>query len=213
MAWLLTATSIVWNLVEAVVAVMSGLLARSVALVGFGLDSLIEVSSATIIAWWLARQCDDEAVNAHRERLAVRLIALSFLGISAYVTWDAVMKLAGRDDAPERSWLGIGLLAASLLVMPALAWAKRRVATRLGSVALHADASETQLCSYLSAVVLVGLLANGMLGWWWMDPVAGLVVAGLAGYEGMKTWMSGDLCGAEARVPCLVTCCPACPLV
>ncbi len=212
MASALTAFTILWNVVEALVALVSGIVARSIALVSFGLDSLVEVSSATVIAWWLARHGDDEAANVQRERLAVRLIAFSFLGIAAYVVWDATMKLTGHDEAPERSWAGVAIVAASLVVMPALAWAKRRVAARLGSVALRADASETQLCSYLSAVVLVGLLANGLLGWWWLDPIAGLAVAGIAGYEGVRTWMNGDLCGAREAMPCLTSCCPACPL-
>jgi divalent metal cation (Fe/Co/Zn/Cd) transporter len=212
MAWGLTAFTIVWNVLEAGVAISSGIVARSIALVSFGLDSLVEVSSATVIAWWLARHGDDEAAHEERERVAVRLIAVSFFGIAAYVVWDATLKLTGHDEAPERSWVGIGLVAASIVVMPALAMAKRRVATRLGSVALHADAAETQLCSYLSAIVLVGLLANGVLGWWWLDPIAGLVVAGIATHEGIRTWTSGDLCGA-APASCLISCCPACPIV
>jgi divalent metal cation (Fe/Co/Zn/Cd) transporter len=177
-----------------VIAVVSGLLAGSIALVGFGLDSVVEVSSAVVIAWRLSRQGDDHAANERAERRAVRMIALSFLAIAAYVTYDSLTKLLGISDRPEHSTVGLILVGLSLLVMPTLAWAKRRVATGLNSVALKADAAETQLCTYLSAVVLVGLAANGLFGWWWMDPLAGLFVAGLAAKEGREAWNSGDLC-------------------
>jgi divalent metal cation (Fe/Co/Zn/Cd) transporter len=193
-AWWLTALTIGWNSLEAVVAIASGLLAGSIALVGFGLDSVVEVSSAVVIAWRLSRQGADHAANERAERRAVRLIALSFLAIAAYVTYDAVTTLLGIGDEPEHSPVGLALVALSLVVMPTLAWAKRRVAAGLGSPALKADAAETQLCTYLSAVVLVGLAANGLLGWWWMDPLAGLAVAGLALKEGREAWTSGDLC-------------------
>jgi divalent metal cation (Fe/Co/Zn/Cd) transporter len=193
-AWWLTALTIGWNSLEAVVAIASGLLAGSIALVGFGLDSVVEVSSALVIAWRLSRQGADHAANERAERRAVRLIALSFLAIAAYVTYDAVTTLLGIGDEPEHSPVGLALVALSLVVMPTLAWAKRRVAAGLGSPALKADAAETQLCTYLSAVVLVGLAANGLFGWWWMDPLAGLAVAGLAVKEGRDAWTSGDLC-------------------
>ena len=212
-AWLLTTLTIIWNVIEALVAIVSGAVARSIALIGFGLDSLVEVSSATIVAWWLARRGPDTEANERRERVAVRLIAMTFFGIAAYVVWDGMMKLTGRDDAPEPSPVGIGLVVLSLVVMPALAYAKRRVAAELGSVALQADAAETQLCTYLSGMVLIGLAANGLLGWWWMDPLAGFAVAGLALYEGTRAWTSGDLCGSSSSSHCLVSCCPACPAI
>ena len=193
-AWWLTALTIGWNSLEAVIAVVSGLLVGSIALVGFGLDSVVEVSSALVIVWRLARQGGDHAANERAERRAVRLIALSFVAIALYVAADAINKLLGIGEHPEHSTVGLVLVALSLLVMPTLAWAKRRVATALGSVALKADAAETQLCTYLSAVVLVGLGANALLGWWWMDPVAGLFVAGLAIKEGREAWTSGELC-------------------
>jgi divalent metal cation (Fe/Co/Zn/Cd) transporter len=189
LAWVLTALTIAWNSIEAVVAIGSGLLAGSIALVGFGLDSVVEVSSAVVIAWRLTQGTSEAA-----ERRAVRLIALSFFAIAAYVSVDALMKLAGIGEEPDRSVVGLAITALSLVVMPALAWAKRYVARGLGSVALAADAAETQLCTYLSAVVLIGLAANALAGWWWMDPLAGLVVAGLAIREGRQAWVSGDLC-------------------
>ena len=188
-AWWLTALTVGWNGLEAIVAIAGGLQAGSIALIGFGLDSLVEVSSALVIAWRLTRGASEAA-----ERRAVRLIALSFYAIAVYVTADAALTLLGVDERPEHSAVGLAITALSLVVMPALAWAKRRVATGLDSVALRADAAETQLCTYLSAVVLIGLAANALAGWWWMDPVAGLVVAALAIKEGREAWASGDLC-------------------
>jgi cation diffusion facilitator family transporter len=193
-AWALTTITILWNSLEAVVAIVGGLLAGSIALVGFGLDSVIEVSSALVIAWRLTRRDDEHGARQRAERRAVRLIALSFFAIAAYVTYDAVARLLGVGEEPEHTTVGLVLVALSLVVMPTLAWAKRRVATAMGSAALRADAAETQLCTYLSAVVLLGLGANSVLGWWWMDPVAGLVVAALAVKEGCEAWASGDLC-------------------
>jgi divalent metal cation (Fe/Co/Zn/Cd) transporter len=193
-AWVLTALTICWNSLEAVVAIVSGLLAGSIALVGFGLDSIVEVSSALIIVWRLARQSGDHDSNERAERWAVRLIALSFFAIAAYVASDAVRKLLGLTAEPQPSTLGLAITALSLLVMPTLAWGKRRVATGLGSVALKADAAETQLCTYLSAVVLLGLASNAAFGWWWMDPVAGIAIAALAIKEGRAAWLSGELC-------------------
>ncbi|MGE3270537.1 MAG: cation diffusion facilitator family transporter [Chloroflexota bacterium] len=188
-AWRLTWLTIGWNCLEAIVAIGSGLQAGSIALVGFGLDSVVEVSSALVIAWRLTRGASEAA-----EKRAVRLIALSFFAIAVYVTVDAALKLAGVDAPPNESMLGVAITALSLIVMPALAWGKRRVARGLNSVALKADAAETQLCTYLSAVVLIGLGANALADWWWMDPVAGLVVAVLAVKEGRDAWASGDLC-------------------
>jgi divalent metal cation (Fe/Co/Zn/Cd) transporter len=193
-AWWLTALTIGWNSLEAIVAIASGMVASSIALVGFGLDSIVEVMSAVVIAWRLSRQSADRAANERAERRAVRLIALTFLAIALYVTFDSVTKLVGIADEPEHSTIGLVLVALSVVVMPSLAWAKRRVAAGLGSVALKADAAETQLCTYLSVVVLLGLAANSLFGWWWMDPVAGLLVAALALREGWQAWASGDLC-------------------
>lgn len=194
LAWWLTTATITWNAIEAIVAIASGWLADSIALVSFGLDSIVEVSSALVIVWRLSMQGDDEKANERAEQQAVRVIALSFFGIALYVTVDAVLKLLGWSVKPEHSPVGLALVALSLVVMPTLAWAKRRVAAGLDSVALKADAAETQLCTYLSAVVFVGLLANSVAGLWWMDPLAAIVVAGLAVKEGREAWANGDLC-------------------
>jgi divalent metal cation (Fe/Co/Zn/Cd) transporter len=193
-AWWLTTATISWNSLEAVIAIVGGVVAGSIALVGFGLDSVVEVASAAVIVWRLSQRTADHLAQERAERRAVRLIALSFFGIAAYVTVDAAATLLGLRDEPECSVLGLAITVLSLVVMPTLAWAKRRVAARLNSVALKADAAETQLCTYLSAVVLLGLAANALVGWWWMDPIAGLVVAGLAVREGRAAWTSGDLC-------------------
>lgn len=197
-AWWLTALTIGWNSLEAIIAIGSGVLAGSIALVGFGLDSVVEVSSALVIVWRLSHRSAHPEADERIERRAVRLIALTFFGIALYVAYDSVSKLLGIDDKPASSPIGLAITALSLVVMPTLAWAKRRVAAGLGSVALRADAAETQLCTYLSAVVLVGLAANSLLGWWWMDPAAGLLVAALAVNEGRQAWTSGDLCSCGA---------------
>lgn len=193
-AWWLTALTIGWNSLEAVVAIVGGLLAGSIALIGFGLDSIVEVGSALVIVWRLSHRATDPEADERIERRAVRLIALTFFAIALYVAYDSTTKLLGISEEPQSSPIGLAIAALSLLVMPTLAWAKRRVAAGLGSAALKADAAETQLCTYLSAVVLVGLAANSLLGWWWMDPVAGLVVAALAVKEGREAWTSGELC-------------------
>jgi divalent metal cation (Fe/Co/Zn/Cd) transporter len=218
-AWGLTALTIGWNCLEAAVAVIAGYQAGSVALLGFGLDSVVEVSSALVVLWWLSRQQHGIHADEATERRAVRLIALTFFAMAAYVAVEAASKLLGLDPAPQPSNVGLALVALSLLVMPTLAGAKRRVAQGLGSVALHADAAETQLCFYLSGVVLLGLIANQLWSWWWADAIAGLCVAGLAFREGRAAWTTGDLCAAElpgarvlAPVHCLAACCPACPV-
>lgn len=215
LAWLLAVLTIVWNCLEAAVATISGLIAGSVALVSFGLDSVVEVSSAMVVVWRLTHAHGGEA-GEQAERRAVRLIALSFFAIAGYVVYQAVASLLGVAEPPQQSALGIVIVALSLVVMPALAWAKRRVAAGLGSVALAADASETMLCTYLSGVVLLGLAANTLVGWWWMDPIAGLAVAWLAVREGRDAWESGKPCGADepgelVRAVCSLICCPSCP--
>lgn len=196
-AWWLTALTIGWNSLEAVVAIVGGLVAGSVALVGFGLDSIVEVGSALVIVWRLAHRATDPETDERVERRAVRLIALTFFAIALYVVYDSTTKLLGLSEEPQSSPIGLAITALSLVVMPTLAWAKRRVAAGLGSVALKADAAETQLCTYLSAVVLIGLAANSLFGWWWMDPLAGFVVAALAVKEGREAWTSGELCGCR----------------
>ncbi len=183
---LIVAFTITWNVVEAVVALASGVAASSAALIGFGLDSVIEVASAVAVAWQFTRR-DPE----RWERVTVRAIALSFFALAAYVTVDAVLGLVGVREPGQSPW-GIGIAVASLLVMPALAWVEYRTGRELGSRSVQADAKQLVLCSYLSATVLIGLLANSLFGWQWADSVAALVVAVLAVREGVEAW-GGDV--------------------
>lgn len=180
--------TLAWNAVEAVVAVGSGLLAGSTALVGFGVDSLIESLSGAILLWRLK---EGEAGEG-REELALRLVGVSFLALAAWVGWDALGALLARD-APDESLVGICLAAVSLVVMPALARAKRGVARGLGSLALEADSRQTDLCAYLSAILLGGLMLNAALDWWWADPVAGLAMVPIIGKEGLEA-LRGETC-------------------
>lgn len=189
-AQVLAAASVAYNLVEAVVAISAGIVAGSVALVGFGLDSLVEVSSGLIILWQFRH-----ALPESRERLALRLMALSFFALAAYVAVESIRALVGGHD-PESSPVGIGLAIASLAVMPFLSWAQRRTGKALGSNAVVADSTQTLLCTYLSAVLLVGLLVNATLGWSWADPVAGLVIAAIALREGREAWRGEGCCGS-----------------
>ena len=180
-AELLVWATIVWNAVEAVVALTAGAEASSGALVSFGLDSTIEVSAA-IVALWYLRDASDE-----RETRAGRLIGVSFWALAAWVTFDAVTDLVARDR-PDVSVVGIVLTAVSVVVMPTLAITKRRIGSRLGSSALVAESNETMVCAYLSVAVLVGLAANALSDWWWADPIAALVVAAIAAREGLEAW-------------------------
>lgn len=189
-ARVLAAASVSYNLIEAVVAITAGLVAGSIALVGFGLDSVVEVSSGLIILWQF-RQPVPEA----RERRALRLMALSFFALAAYVTVESVRALVGGRE-PDASPVGIGLAAASLVIMPFLSWAQRRTGRSLGSNAVVADSTQTLLCTYLSAVLLVGLVLNATLGWSWADPIAALVIAAVALREGLEAWRGeGCACG------------------
>ncbi len=183
--WLAWAT-IGWNTVEAVVAIAAGAAAGSVALVSFGLDSTIEIASAAVIIWQFS------GLDEQRERRALRLIGASFFVLAAYVAVQALVDLASSNQ-PDTSLVGIVLAATSLIVMPTLAVAKRRTGTQLGSVTVTADGRQTMLCSYLSAVLLVGLALNATVGWWWADPIAALIIAGLAVNEGIEAW-NGDTC-------------------
>jgi divalent metal cation (Fe/Co/Zn/Cd) transporter len=171
-----------YNIAEAIVAIWAGIAAGSIALVGFGLDSLIEVFAASVVVWELRGTGTEE-----REQRALRLIAISFFVLAAYVTVEAVRDLVVGSE-PAESTVGIVLAAVSLVVMPALALGKRRVARQIGSATLLADSTETLLCSYLSLILLVGLLLNTAVGWWWADPVAGLGIAALAVREGWEAW-------------------------
>lgn len=184
------AATISYNMIEAAVALTEGARVSSTALIGFGLDSLIEVSSAAAVAWQFAGR-DPEA----RERVALRIIAFSFFGLATFVTVDAVRALLGVGQA-EHSTVGIVLAAVSLAIMPVLSYAQRRAGRELGSVSAVADSKQTLLCTYLSAVVLVGLVLNSLFGWSWADPIAGLVIAGIAMREGIQAWR-GDTCCAH----------------
>lgn len=184
---LIVALTITYNVIEAVIALAAGTAASSVALLGFGLDSIVEVLSAAAVAWQFSAP-DPE----RRERTALRLIAFSFFGLAVFISIDAVLTLAGLREA-EHSTVGIALAAVSLIVMPFLSLWERRTGQALGSASAIADSKQTLICSYLSAAVLVGLLLNSLFGWAWADPVAGLVIAVVALREGLEAWR-GDAC-------------------
>ena len=184
---LLVAATITYNVVEGILAISAGAIAGSTALIGFGLDSVIEVSSAAIVAWQFS------ALNPEtRERLALRVIAYSFFALAGYVAFESVRALLGSGEV-EHSTLGIVLASVSLVVMPFLSYAQRRAGRELGSATAVADSKQTLLCTYLSAVLLVGLVLNSALGWSWADPIAGLVIAAIAVGEGRNAWR-GDVC-------------------
>ena len=191
-AQLLAGASVTYNVVEAVIAITAGLVAGSVALVGFGLDSVVEVSSGLIILWQFRHPMPE-----NRERRALRLMALSFFALAGYVTFESARALLGGHE-PAPSPVGIGLAIASLIVMPFLSWAQRRTGRALGSNAVVADSTQTLLCTYLSAVLLVGLVLNATLGWSWADPLAGLVIAAVAVKEGRGAWRGEGCCGPIA---------------
>ncbi|MGW7281979.1 cation diffusion facilitator family transporter [Streptomyces sp. NPDC054844] len=195
----LVAVTIAYNVIEAIVAITAGSIASSSALVGFGLDSVIEVSSAAAVAWQFSAREHD--VREGRERRALRIIAVSFFALAAFVSVDAIRSLVGGGEA-ESSLTGIVLAAVSLAVMPFLSAAQRRAGRELGSASAVADSKQTLLCTYLSAVLLVGLVANAALGWSWADPTAALVIAGIAVKEGREAWR-GDGCCAPAGLSTL----------
>lgn len=185
---LLVGATITYNIVEALVAITAGTEASSTALIGFGLDSAIEVSSAAAVAWQFSGR-DPEA----RERTALRVIAVSFFALAAYVTVDVIRSFAGVETA-EHSTVGIVLAAVSLLIMPGLSYAQRRAGRELGSTSAVADSKQTLLCTYLSGVLLVGLVLNSLFGWWWADPIVALVIAALAIKEGRDAWRGEHCC-------------------
>jgi len=203
--WFVAAT-ISYNVIEAAVALTEGARVSSTALIGFGLDSVIEVSSAAAVAWQFAGR-DPEA----REKTALRIIAVSFFGLAAYVTVEAVRSFLGVGEA-RHSTIGIVLAATSLGIMPVLSYAQRRAGRELGSLSAVADSKQTLLCTYLSAVLLVGLVLNSLFGWSWADPIAALVIAGIAVREGVHAW-NGDACcappppGSAAKSASSCECC------
>ncbi|QMU97634.1 cobalt transporter [Microbacterium esteraromaticum] len=191
---IVVAITIAWNLVEAVVALIAGGVASSTALIGFGLDSIVEVLSAAAVAWQFAAP-DPE----RREKVALRVIAVSFFALAAYVSVDAVLSLVGLRE-PEHSPVGIVLAALSLVVMPLLSWFERRTGRELGSASAVADSKQTLICTYLSAALLAGLLLNSLLGWAWADSVAALVIAVVAVREGLEAWRGENCCAAPVSV-------------
>jgi divalent metal cation (Fe/Co/Zn/Cd) transporter len=188
LAWL----GIGWHALEAAIAIGAGIAASSIALVGFGADSVIESIAGFVLIWRFGggRQASESA-----ERRAYRLIGISFWVIAAYVGVEAVRQLAAGNH-PETSWLGIGLAIVTLATMPPLARAKAKVAEALGSAATKAEGRQNMLCAYLSAGLLVGLGTNALLDWWWADPVAALLIAGVAVREGREAWRGEACCDA-----------------
>ena len=182
-----------YNVLEAVVAVMAGLIAGSVALVGFGFDSVIEVTASGAAQWRLRADVDTDR-RERAERATTRIIGWSFLALAAYVAYESVETLA-RRDAPGRSVVGLVLLALSAVVMPWLARAKRRVAHAMSSRALEADAMQTSLCAYLSVIALAGVALNALVGWWWADPVAALMMTPIIAREGIEGLRGNAQCG------------------
>ena len=184
---LLVTATITYNVIEAVVALTEGTRVSSSALIGFGLDSVVEISSAAAVAWQFSAK-DPET----REKAALRFIAISFFALAAYVTVDAVLSLLGLGEA-RPSLIGIVLAAASLIIMPVLSLAQRRAGRELGSLSTVADSKQTLLCTYLSAILLVGLILNMLWGWSWADPIAAIGIAAIAVREGVNAWR-GDPC-------------------
>ncbi|WP_280182637.1 cation transporter [Nocardia cyriacigeorgica] len=192
--WFVAAT-ISYNVIEAIIALTEGTRVSSTALIGFGLDSVIEVASAAAVAWQFAGR-DPE----RREKLALRIIAFSFFALAAYVTIESMRGLLGIGDTGH-SPIGIALAAVSLVVMPVLSWAQRRAGRELGSASAVADSKQTLLCTYMSAVLLAGLLLNSLFGWSWADPVAALVIAAVAVKEGRDAWKGDACCALPTAAP------------
>jgi len=184
--------TIIWNLMEGIVSLLAGLFAGSISLVGFGVDSFIEVASGTIVLWRMAVDRD----IAHRQRnedLALKLVGFSFLGLAGCLVFQSIVRFADQK-APQHSLAGIAIAILSLIVMPLLSRAKRKVATQLKSSAMAADARQTDFCAYLSAILLAGLLLNFAFGWWWADPVAALIMASIIGNEGINASLGKKCC-------------------
>jgi divalent metal cation (Fe/Co/Zn/Cd) transporter len=193
-----------WHAIEATVAIGAGIVAGSIALVGFGADSLIESAAGVIVLWRFAAA---RASSEDAEARAQKLIAVSFYVLAAYIGVEAVRSLVGGHH-PDVSWVGIGLSVVTLLTMPPLAVAKARVAERLGSSASKSESRQTMLCAYLSAALLFGLGVNALAGWWWADPLTALVIAGVAVREGREAWRGESCCTAPVGVDaCSDPCC------
>jgi divalent metal cation (Fe/Co/Zn/Cd) transporter len=188
-----------YNSLEGILSITAGLLAGSIALIGFGIDSLIELTAGAAALWRL--HADVDPIRRERaERLTLRLIGLCFIALAVYIGADAIHALAART-APERSWMGIIIAAASLVVMPFLARAKGAIAMQLRSGALAAEAKQTLICTYLSAILLGGLVLNALLGWWWADPAAALAMVPLISWEGVEGLRGRSACGDDCAPP------------
>jgi divalent metal cation (Fe/Co/Zn/Cd) transporter len=194
-AQMIAATAVGYNVAEAVIAITAAFAAGSIALVSFGLDSVVEVSSGLIILWQFRHRLPET-----REQQALRLMAFSFFALAAYVAFESTRALISGHD-PDSSPVGIALAAASLVIMPFLSWAQRRTGKALGSNAVVADSTQTLLCTYLSAVLLVGLVLNATLDWSWADPLAGLVIAAVALKEGREAWRGDGCCSVSGTRP------------
>jgi divalent metal cation (Fe/Co/Zn/Cd) transporter len=192
-AKLLARVGLAWHAIEAAIAITAGVAASSIALIGFGADSLIESAAGIVLLW---RFGPGRSSSQLAEERAQKLIGSSFFLIAAYVAIEAARSLAGGEH-PEASWIGIGLASVTLATMPPLALAKGRVGEQLGSSATKSEGRQNMLCAYLSAALLIGLGANAALGWWWADPVTGLLIAGVAIREGRDSWRGNDACCAS----------------
>ncbi len=183
--------TIVWNTLEGIVAVFAGLVAGSISLVGFGIDSFIEVTSGTALLWRMAVDADVQR-RERNEKRALRIVGLCFVGLAAYVAYESLSDLV-RKHAPERSILGVALACLSLVVMPLLSRAKMKIGKALNSIAMDADAKQNWVCAYLSAILLGGLLLNALFGLWWADPVAALIMTPIIANEGIQR-LRGEAC-------------------
>ena len=176
--------TVVWNTVEGLVAVVAGIVAGSISLVGFGIDSFIEVTSGSVLLWRMSVDSDEHGRETNEKR-ALRIVGACFLLLAVYIAYDSISDLWSKR-APEHSVAGIILACASLVVMPILSRAKRNVGRELGSAAMHADAKQTEFCTYLSAILLAGLLLNAFFGLWWADPLAALIMVPIIAKEGIE---------------------------
>lgn len=183
--------TVTWNSLEGIIAVTAGAMAGSISLVGFGIDSLIEVTSGAALLWRM--KADEDVSRRERiEKLSLRIVGVCFVALALYIAIDAAKTLLEKE-APQHSLVGIVLACVSLVVMPVLSRAKRQVAGQLNSAAMQADAKQTEFCTYLSAILLAGLLLNSLLGWWWADPLAALIMAPIIANEGREA-LSGKHC-------------------
>ncbi len=201
-ARLLAGLGVGWHAVEAAIAIIAGVFAGSIALVGFGADSVVEALAGFIVLWRFAAV---RASSETAERRAQQMIAISFFLIAAYVGVEAIRNLLS-GEIPQASWLGIGLAAVTTVTMPLLARAKARVGDQLGSSATKSEGRQNMLCAYLSVALLIGLSANALLGWWWADPLTALAIAGVAVREGRETWKGDPCCDDEALLAQGATC-------